>query len=322
MKAGAASKVVILAGGVGGARMAQGFARMADLDVTVIVNVGDDEEFHGLKVCPDLDTVLYTLAGKVDRTQGWGVAEDATKGLDVLASLRSPDAWMKLGDADLGLHIFRSNALRQGRTLTEVTAHVAASWGLQCRILPASDAPAPTRIDTPQGVMRFQDWFVRDRGTPTVKRVVLDAAAQASVTPEVRKALAEAALVVVAPSNPFLSIHPMLALAGMSEALRQSCAPKIAVSPLIGGRAVKGPLVQLMRDLGLAADESTITHQYRGLVDALVVDDSDARPTALPQAAGGLEILALATMIAQPDQAETLARALCAWGAARTGVTR
>ncbi len=320
MTPGAASRVVVLAGGVGGARMAQGFARMADVDVTVIVNVGDDEDFHGLKVCPDLDTVLYTLAGKVDRAQGWGVSEDTTRGLDVLASLRSPDAWMKLGDADLGLHIFRAHQLRQGRTLTEVTAHVAACWGLRCKVLPASNEPAPTRIETPEGAVRFQDWFVRDRGAPVVKRVVLDAAAKASVTAEVRRALSDATLVVVAPSNPFLSVHPMLALGGMADLLRQVTAPKIAVSPLIGGRAVKGPLVKLMQDLGLSADELTIATQYRDLVDALVIDDSDASLAASLHGACGLEIVTLPTKIAEPDQAEALATSLCTWGEARMGV--
>lgn len=313
-----ARKVVVLAGGVGGARMAIGFAReLPGADLSVIVNVGDDEDFHGLRVCPDLDTVLYTLSGRVDPAQGWGVTDDATRALDVLRTLESPGAWMKLGDADLGLHIYRSAQLRQGRRLTEVMAHVAARFGVACRLLPVSDADCPTLVETQQGTSRFQEWFVRDRGGPEVRRLVFDAAARAEVTQEVRTALAAADLVVLAPSNPFLSVRPMLAVGGMRQALQSAAARKIAVSPLVRGQAVKGPLVKLMQDLGVEASNAAIVREYQGLVDAFVVDESHASEVAALAAASPLQVLALPTMIAEPPRAQVLAQQLLAWAASR-----
>ncbi len=319
MTSNSVPKVVVLAGGVGGARMALGFVRaLPATDVSVVVNVGDDDDFHGLRVCPDLDTVLYTLSGKVDPAQGWGVVGDGTKGLDVLRILKSPDSWMQLGDADLALHIFRTAQLRQGRRLTDVMAHVAKSFGLNCQLLPVSDAECPTFVETADGFSRFQEWFVRDRGTPAVKRLVFDAAAKATITPEVRDALESATLIVIAPSNPYLSVQPMLSVGGMASVLQQVSAPKVAVSPLIGGLAVKGPLVKLMKDLGLAPSGAEIANQYRGIVDALVIDESDIGQIEALQTSSGLEILCRSTMIAHVSQATTLAGELLAWGSSHT----
>ncbi|MDE5458944.1 2-phospho-L-lactate transferase [Bradyrhizobium sp. CSA112] len=230
--------------------MALGFAGIVPPDdLSIIVNVGDDDRFHGLYVCPDLDTVLYTLSGVVNRTQSWGVAEDGTRALEVLRKLDSQGAWMKLGDADLGLHIYRTSRLAQGASLTVVTEEISRRFGVHCALLPVSDEECPTVVETVTGVLRFQEWFVRDRAGPTVKKLHLNLARQGRITDSVRVALCAADLVVLAPSNPYLSILPMLEVGGMREALRQAPGLKVAVSPLIGGRAIKGPLVKLMSDL-------------------------------------------------------------------------
>ncbi len=317
MNASNTPKVVVLAGGVGGARMALGFAHaLPEADVSVVVNVGDDDDFHGLRVCPDLDTVLYTLSGRVDTSQGWGVAGDDTKALEVLRILSSPDSWMKLGDADLALHIFRTAELRRGQRLTQVMAQVATNFGLKCHLLPVSDDECPTLVETGHGVSKFQEWFVRDRGAPQVKRLLFDAAAKASITREVRNAIEAATLIVVAPSNPYLSVRPMLAVGDMAKVLQQARAPKVAVSPLIGGIAIKGPLVKLMQDLGMEPNGSAIAKQYTGVVDAFVIDESDATQASALRTLSGLEILSLPTLISDASLAARLAEALLEWGAA------
>ncbi|MES2999637.1 MAG: 2-phospho-L-lactate transferase [Pseudomonadota bacterium] len=302
-------KVAVIAGGVGGARMARGFAGIIPpQDLSVIVNVGDDERFHGLYVCPDLDTVLYTLSGVVDRSQGWGVAGDETKALEVLRKLQSPGSWMKLGDADLGLHIYRSSRLAQGASLTSVMQEVSQGFGVRCALLPASDDECPTEVETAAGLLRFQEWFVRDRAGTSVKALHFDAARRAGITDRVREALTSADLVVFAPSNPYLSIRPMLEIAGMSDTLRASPALKVAVSPLIGGRAVKGPLVQLMKDLGVDSSNVGIAASYSSIADVLVIDEGDSANAADLARQGAMEVVALATLIPDATRAEALAR--------------
>ena len=268
-------RVVALAGGVGGARMALGFARIPRVELSVVVNVGDDDWFHGLKVCPDLDTVLYTLSGVVDHGQGWGVLDDATRALDTLRRLESADTWMTLGDADLGLHIFRTQALRSGRTLTQVMAHVVQRFGLQATLLPVTDAECPTLVDCEQGRLRFQEWFVKARGVPRVQELTFQGAAEAEITSEVRESLAKADLIVIAPSNPILSIDPMLAIGSFRRLLGESKVPRVAVCPLVDGQAVKGPLVRLLEGLNVPATAEAVADRYAGLIDAFVVDESE-----------------------------------------------
>ena len=305
-------KVAVIAGGVGGARMALGFARAVPAeDLDIIVNVGDDDRFHGLYVCPDLDTVLYTLAGIVDRAQGWGVEGDDTRALDVLRKLESPGAWMKLGDADLGLHIYRSSRLAQGASLTVAMEEARCAFGIRCGILPVSDAECPTQVETENGTVRFQEWFVRDRAQPVVKALRFDAALSAQITEQARKALLGADLIVFAPSNPLLSIQPMLAVGGVRETLQRARARKVAISPLIGGRALKGPLVKLMEDIGQDCTNEGIARGYSGLADLFVIDESDSQEAAEVGRAN-IKVVSLPTLIPDSARSEALARSILA----------
>ncbi len=302
----------MLAGGVGGARMALGFARMPSVELSVIVNVGDDDWFHGLKVCPDLDTVLYTLAGVVNRSQGWGVVDDATRALDTLKKLGSPDTWMTLGDADLGLHIFRSHALRSGSTLTQVMANVAQRFGLAASLLPITDQECPTLVDTQDGQIRFQEWFVKSRGAPRVRKLTFPGAAQARPTAQVMDAFSEAELIVIAPSNPILSIDPMLAIPGVRALIAQAKVPRVAISPLIQGRAVKGPLVKLLEDLNVPAGAQQIASHYSGLIDAFVVDESETAE-AVDAIAQHVRTLRMPTLMSDEERSTALAECILDW---------
>ncbi|WP_207005480.1 2-phospho-L-lactate transferase [Trinickia mobilis] len=306
------SRVVLLAGGVGGARMAAGFdAVLRSGALTIVANVGDDERFYGLQVCPDLDTLLYTLAGAVDPQQGWGVAADTTRVLDTLSMLGAP-TWMKLGDADFGLHIYRSWRLAQGARLTDVMREAAQRMGLTACLLPATDTPTPTEIEIDGAVLRFQQWFVAERAKPAVRGLHYAGAQEGCATPEVMEAIEHADLIVIAPSNPLLSIEPMLALPGVRQALRAAQAPCIAVSPLINGKAIKGPLDRMLADMGLTEGNEGIAERYSGLIDGLVVDASDAGDVPALRA-GGLAVLAARTLIHEREHAAFLARQLLAW---------
>lgn len=306
-----APRVVLLAGGVGGARMACGLAQRLPPDrLTVIVNVGDDECFHGLTVCPDLDTVTYTLAGLVHPTQGWGLAGDSAVALGMLRRLGAAGSWMQLGDADIGLHLYRSEQLARGETLTDVTRSITQRLGVACTVLPASDQPAPTLIDTDEGRLRFQQWFVERRAAVPVRGVCLEATASACMAPAAQAALRAAELVVIAPSNPLLSIQPMLALPGFSLALRSTRAPRIAVSPLIGGRALKGPLDRMLADLGRPGGNAGIAMLYQGLIDMLVIDEEDGHEGASISQQGALAVAVEAIRIGEAEAAAALASRL------------
>lgn len=290
--------------------MAVGLARaLPSAAVTVIVNVGDDDEFHGLRVCPDLDTVLYTVSGRVNHKQAWGVEGDTTRALDVLKGLGARDTWMTLGDADLGLHLYRTERLRSGATLTEVTSDVARDFGVNLRVLPVSNELAPTRVDTEHGLMRFQEWFVQRRCQPRVVGLDLKGARDATASADVVSALQAADFIVFAPSNPLLSIRPMLEIGRVAQLIRMSSAPRVVVSPLINGVAVKGPLTRLMEDLGLAGGNSGIADFYGDLIDGIAIDLSDQADTS-SLTKRGLQVLCASTRIAQADDAETFARDL------------
>ncbi|MEQ1940857.1 2-phospho-L-lactate transferase [Mesorhizobium sp. VNQ89] len=305
--AGDFRNAVLLAGGVGGARMAEGLARaLPSGALTVIANIGDDEEFYGLRVCPDLDTLLYTLSDRIDRSQGWGVAGDTVKALDVLRDLGAP-AWMKLGDADFGLHIWRSWRLAEGESLSEITAEAARRLGARASILPATDERLRTKLNTDEGWMDFQPWFVGKRCGPKVSELRYEGAEMARPSERALKALASAQLIVLAPSNPLLSIEPMLAVAGLRGAVAQSRAPCVGVSPLIGGKAVKGPLARLMQDLGLEATSRAVAGRYAGLLDGFVVDAGDVDDAeALRES--GLAVASMDILMDGPEGAERLAR--------------
>lgn len=299
-------RVVLLAGGVGGARMAEGLARALPAGaLTVIANVGDDERFYGLHVSPDIDTLIYTLSNRIDRKQGWGVRDDGVRALGVLADLGAP-VWMKLGDADFGLHIWRSWRLGQGATLTEVTEEAARRLGASARVLPATDGPLMTKLLTNEGWMDFQPWFVGRRCEPRVRELRYEGAAAAASNPAVIAAIAEAEAIIFAPSNPLLSIEPILAIPGLREALAKVRVPRVGISPLIGGKAVKGPLARLMADLGLESTASGAARRYAGLLDGFVVDSGDAADIAAIRA-DGLSALATDIMMRDPDDAARLA---------------
>ena len=270
--------VVVLTGGVGGAKLALGMAHAGlDVPVTAVVNTGDDFVHLGLHVSPDIDTLLYTLAGKANRAQGWGRADESWNFMAALRSLGGPE-WFNLGDGDLALHVLRTQALRGGTPLSTITAGFASAWSIATRILPMSDQPVATMIETDEGVLPFQSYFVERRCAPAVRGVSFEGAAEAQPAPGVAEAILDPAgrAIVIAPSNPFLSIAPILAVPGIAQALRQTRTPVVAVSPLVGGKAVKGPTAKIMAELGLACDAAAIAAFYDGIIDAMLVDEGDA----------------------------------------------
>lgn len=298
-------RVVLLAGGVGGAKMAEGFSQLYGETLTIIANVGDDETFYGLHVSPDIDTIIYTLSARIDRKQGWGVKEDSLKALDVLRDLGAP-VWMKLGDADFGLHIWRSQKLASGATLSEVTQEAATRFGIRARIIPVTNSRLRTKLRTDDGWMDFQQWFVGARCSPRVLEIQYEGAEAATLDPDALHAIVQADLIVIAPSNPLLSIEPMLAVKTLRTALASSNAPRIAVSPLIGGKAIKGPLAKLFADLKLPAGSAGVAERYAGLIDAIVVDSNDHNDIGKINASG-VQTLATDILIPEPKEAKRLA---------------
>jgi len=301
--------VCLLAGGVGGARIALGLAQVVPPeDLTVLVNVGDDEDFHGLRVCPDIDTVLYTLSGQVSREQGWGVEGDSQKALSVLKRLNAADTWMTLGDADLGLHLYRTQRLAAGDSLSTVTDHIRRGFGIDARILPITDNRLSTQIITQDGqALRFQQWFVRDRAASPVAQISFEG--RATISEAAALAIEQADVLMFAPSNPWLSIAPMLAVQGVAELIQQSQAQKIAISPLIGGQAIKGPLTALMQDLNRPAGNAGIADFYAPLAAVLVIDPIDQADGTSIQALG-LEPWLLPTRMGGAQQSAQLAQHL------------
>ena len=241
-------KVTLLAGGVGGAKMAEGFDGLEGVELSVIGNIADDAEFHGLWVSPDIDTLTYSLANRIDRAQGWGVADEGHRALSVLEEL-GDETWMTLGDRDFGLHIYRTNALRIGATRSEVADHVAQVFGVESRILLPTDDVVQTRVRTALGWLSFQEYFVREQCKPEVLELAYDGIEAATPTEAALVAIAEADLIVLAPSNPLVSITPILDVLGIREAVVSAAAPVLAVSPLIAGKVVKGPADRIERSV-------------------------------------------------------------------------
>ncbi len=269
-------RVVVLSGGVGGAKLVRGIAAATDpAGVTVIGNVGDDDEIFGLHISPDLDSVLYALAGVGDEERGWGRGDESWRAMDELARLGG-DAWFRLGDLDLGVHLLRTAALRRGEPLSAVTAHLVDAFGVPVTLVPATDDRLRTWIETPTGSLPFQEWFVRRRHEDDVDRVWFEGEETATPAPGVLEALEEAELVVIAPSNPFISIWPILAVAEIRAALERRRVPCVAVSPIVGGRAVKGPADRMLERLAGGTSPARVATCYQGLVDVLVIDASDA----------------------------------------------
>ena len=272
-------KVAVLSGGVGGAKFVRALVETLGGEcVTAIVNVGDDVEVLGLSVSPDLDSVLYALSGLADEERGWGRADETWNALATVEALGG-ESWFRLGDRDLGLHLVRTQALRAGDPLSTVTARLAAALGLELAILPATDEPLRTWLDTPNGSFAFQDWFVARAHRDPVDRVRFEGATDARPAPGVLDALHEADLVLIAPSNPFVSIGPILAVERIRSALERRRVPCVAVSPLIDGRAVKGPAAEMLARLGGGTTAAHVAQCYSGLIDAVVFDEADARDT-------------------------------------------
>ena len=268
-------KTVVLAGGVGGGRFARAVVEsMPPADVTVVGNVGDDLEVLGLHVSPDLDSVLYALAGLNDEERGWGRADETWNALETVGELGG-ETWFQLGDRDIGLHLVRTEALRAGLPLSEVTARVAQALGLETTILPATDDPLRTWVETPAGRFSLEEWFVKRGHRDEVDGVRFKGADTASPAPGVLEAIDAAGLLLVAPSNPFVSIGPILAVAEIRAALERRRVPAIAVSPLIGGRAVKGPADAMLSRLAGGTTPAHVAGCYEGLIDVLVLDAAD-----------------------------------------------
>ena len=308
-------RVVALAGGVGGAKLAHGLQQVvAPGDLAIVVNTADDEEFHGLLVCPDHDTVLYTLAGLADRERGWGLAGETWSAAEMLERLGEP-AWFRLGDRDLAVHVHRARRLREGARLTEVNLGIQRALGVATPILPMGDEPVRTRVRTPDGWLAFQDYFVRLHQVPDVLEVAFSGIEAARPTPEVGEALATAEVIVVCPSNPFVSVGPILAVPGMRALVAAAQARGVhvvAVSPLVGGRALRGPADRMAASLGGEASAAGIARLYAGLVDVLLVDALDADEAPAIAALGIEPVVVPTVMTDDASRAGVAAAALAA----------
>ena len=303
-----AGTVVALSGGIGGAKLALGLYRVLPPDaLTVVCNPGDDFDHLGLRICPDADTVLYTLAGIANRDTGWGRAGETWTFMEALASLGG-ETWFQLGDGDLALHVERTRRLAGGERLSHIAADIARRLGAHARVVPACDEPVRTVVRTPRGRMAFQHYFVRDRCEPVVTGFEFAGAERARPCGAVLEALADDSLrcVVLCPSNPFISIDPILAVPEMKSAVRTAGVPVIGVSPIIGGSAVKGPTAKMMRELGLDVSNRTIEQHYGDLVDAWIIDSADAAD------AGGFDrpVRVAPTLMRTEADKDALARAV------------
>jgi len=304
-----AIKVVALAGGVGAARFLRGLVGATDpCGVIAIVNTGDDFVHHGLHISPDLDTVTYTLAGFVNEAAGWGIAGDTTACLEMLGHL-GQETWFRLGDRDLAIHLMRTRLLGEGLPLSSVTERIRHAFGLQARILPMTDAPFATLVETPEGVLPFQDYFVRRGWRDPVRALHFRNAKAARPAPGVLEAIDSAEAIIVCPSNPLVSIAPILGVPGIRDAIEQSRAPVAAVSPIIGGRALKGPADRMLRDLGHASTAAGVARLYEKLADIFVVDKEDAGLVAEIEGLG-MRCVAINTMMSTPERARELASAV------------
>ena len=300
-------RVALLAGGVGGAKLADGLYRaLPQGELSIIANPGDDFELHGLTICPDHDTLLYTLAGLGDRERGWGLAGETWNALEQFGKIGAPD-WFRLGDRDLALHIHRTALLKSGERLTEVNRELQRRLGLpDAPILMATDDPLRTRVRTPEGWMEFQPWFVGAQAKPEVLEVEFVGAQRARVSAEVTEAILRAELIVIAPSNPLISIAPILAVDGVREAIasaRTRGVHVIGVSPIVAGKAIKGPADRMLRAAGLPSSPAGVARALPGLFDTLLVEESDLTDALRAELAPLVPRVAGATTVMHDDDA-------------------
>ena len=304
--------VAVLAGGVGAARFLDGLVQVvAPQDVTAIVNVGDDMEWAGLHIAPDLDTVMYTLSGLVNPEMGWGLANDGRRVLERLKSLGGP-AWFTIGDDDLATHLYRTQRLSEGAPLSTITAELCERVGIECRVTPVTDDRLRTVVQTPEGELAFQDYFVRRRAADPVHALRFDGAETARPAPGLIEAVEQAEAIVIAPSNPFLSIDPLLAVPGVREAVTASDAPVVAISPIIGGAAVKGPAAEILASLGHDVSALGVARLYDGLADMFILDEQDAGLVDQIEAETSLRCTATQTLMSGPAEKRALAQAALA----------
>lgn len=300
--------VVALCGGVGGAKLAHGLAMaLSPHELSIIVNTGDDFVHLGLSISPDLDSVLYALAGLSDPIRGWGRRDETWRFMEALGGLGG-ESWFQLGDSDLALHVERSWRLAQGATLSEVTAHLCRTLGVSTAVLPMTDDPVHTRVLTAEGWLDFQEYFVRRRCQPAVRDFMFAGVESAQAQPEALAALERTDLraIIICPSNPFVSVEPILAVPGIRRAIQRSDAPVVAVTPIIGGRAVKGPAAKMMAELGLDASATAVARRYAGIIDGFAVDWTDPIPTPLP----GVTFFGAATLMDSTDSRLHLAQSV------------
>ena len=297
-------RVLAIAGGVGGAKLALGLSRILPPDrLTIVVNTGDDEEFHGLHVSPDLDTMTYTLSGWYNPQTGWGINGDSFETLGMLNRLGS-DTWFNLGDRDFAMHIRRTELLRQGLTLSEVTAQLTGQLGIDHCIVPMSDRPVRTVLDTEEGTLSMQEYFVKNRAGPRVNRIRYVGADAARPSPGFAAALGSTEMIVFCPSNPHLSVAPVLAVPGVRDAIAAHGGRRIAVSPIVGGDAVRGPAGKIMAELGAEVSAVGVAREYRGLCDVLVLDSQDANLASDVEREGMQAVVTGTIMVTDADKIE------------------
>lgn len=298
------SSLMALSGGVGGAKLALGLSRLTSgRALTIVANVGDDFDYLGLRVCPDIDTLLYTLAGRNDPDKGWGRRDETWSFHDALQALGG-EAWFQLGDKDLALHVYRSQLLASGASLSAVTAGLAAKWGIGASLVPVSDERVRTIVETRGGELAFQTYFVREKCAPAVTGFRFDGADTARVSAGVEDALVRADLggIIVCPSNPFVSIGPILAVDDLRRRLREAPVPVAAVSPIVGGEALKGPSAKMMRELGLSCSALGVARLYADFVDGFVLDEVDRGAAAEIEALGVQVRVAQTVMSSDADK--------------------
>jgi len=300
--------ITALGGGVGASKLLKGLkAVMPDEKLTVVVNTADDITIHGLRVSPDIDTVIYWLSDSVDREKGWGQKGDSFRFLDALKRFGA-DTWFKLGDLDLATHIFRTDLRQRGLSPTEITAKIAEAFGLSgVDVLPMTDSDVETWVETDSGIMHFQEYFVKERMSPGVSGVKFKGAEHAKPSPGVLEAINNCRGIVICPSNPIISIGPILAIAGIGQALGDAGVPVVAVSPIIGGKALKGPADRMMSGLGLDVSSLGVAKLYRDFLHTIIIDSQDAE-LAGPIRALGIEAVVMDTIMTDDEKAAEIAR--------------
>ena len=304
-------RITALAGGVGAARFLRGVVRVVpETNLSVIVNTGDDEEFFGLSVSPDLDTVMYTLANAVDSEKGWGLPQETHRCLEALGRYYT-DTWFGLGDADLATHLFRTQALRQGQTLSQVTAAITHKWSVEATVLPMSNERVRTVVHTEAGPLPFQEYFVKQRSEGYISKVEFSGVETAQASPGVVEAIHGADLVILPPSNPIVSIGPILSLPGVRQALRDTPAPVVAISPLVAGKPIKGPADRMLAGLGIEVSSVGVATLYQDFVDTFVLDWQDIEHDPAPRERlekMGLAVIVTDTVMNDMDKSVALAQ--------------